>query len=222
MALIKFTLNPENQILRNLSGIRNLRPVPGLFYFLIQNNTGYISCHLLLCLPSVTSFLFSYIPNQISYPLKACLDWLNIIFCPLKLAWTLLTSIPLHKSDLPCPLIWLWFLIFIFSLGSPACCWMQHKPWTSTTLPCVSQHFSSLSEETSMQIQQEPAFARDNGAEQSSQRCPSLEGEKWRMMEQGIWFRCPFGLTGAGNLEDLTQFHDSDLIIMNQPMTCLF
>lgn len=42
------------------------------------------------------------------------------------------------------------------------------------------------------------------------------------MMEQEIWFRCPFGLTNAGNLEDLTQFHDSDLKVMNQLMTCLF
>lgn len=178
----------------------------------IQSNTGFLSCHPLLPLPSITSFLFFYIPSLIAYPLKACLGWFNIIFWPLKLAWTLLTSIPLHKSDLPCLLIWLWLPIFIFSLGSPACCWKQHKPWTRAQL---SQHLSSLSGEPSMQIQQDPAFARHNRAEQSSQSCPSLEGEKWRMMEQGIWFRCPFGLTGAGNLEDLTQFHDSDLEVMN-------
>lgn len=65
-----------------------------------------------------------------------------------------------------------------------------------------------------MQIQQDPAFARDGGAEQSSHGCPSLEGEKQRMMEQGILFRCPFGLNDAGNLEDLTQFNDSDLKVM--------
>lgn len=104
----------------------------------IQSNTGFLSCHPLLPLPSITSFLFFYIPSLISYPLKAWVGWFNIIFWPLKLAWTLLTSIPLHKSDLPCLLIWLWLPIFIFSLGSPACCWKQHKTWTRAQLSSTS------------------------------------------------------------------------------------
>lgn len=46
-----------------------------------------------------------------------------------------------------------------------------------------------------MQMQQDLAFARDNGAEQSSQSWPSLKGEKGGMLEQGVWFRSPFSLT---------------------------
>lgn len=48
-----------------------------------------------------------------------------------------------------------------------------------------------------MQMQQDPAFARDNGAEQSSQNWPNLEGEKGGMLEQGVWSRSPFGLADS-------------------------
>lgn len=46
-----------------------------------------------------------------------------------------------------------------------------------------------------MQMQQDLAFVRDNGAEKSSQNWPSLEGEKGGMLEQGIWFKSLFSLT---------------------------
>jgi len=46
-----------------------------------------------------------------------------------------------------------------------------------------------------MQTQQDAAFARVNGAEQSSPSWPSLEEEQGGMLAQGIWFRSPFGLT---------------------------
>lgn len=46
-----------------------------------------------------------------------------------------------------------------------------------------------------MQMQQDPAFVRGDGVEQSSHSWPSLEGEKGGMLEQGIWFRSLFSLT---------------------------
>lgn len=71
---------------------------PVLSFKIIQAIFPVISCFVFLL------FLFSYIPNWISYPLKACLGWFNIIFCPLKLAWTF--SLPSRCARVTFPVCW--------------------------------------------------------------------------------------------------------------------
>lgn len=97
------------------------------------------------------------------------------------------------------------------------------------TAQALDQHNSALwSPSTLVVFQKSPAckYSRIQPLQETTELNKAHKADQvWkerRMMEQGIWFMCPFGLTGAGNLEDLTQFHDSDLKVMNQLTTCLF
>lgn len=61
-------------------------------------------------------------------------------------------------------------------------------------------------------MQQDLAFARDSGDEQSPQSWPSLE-EKGAILKQGIWFRFLFGLTGKVLMLDTLKVSPSPLML---------
>lgn len=74
-----------------------------------------------------------------------------------------------------------------------------------------------------MQMQQDPAFARDNGAEQSRKLAKTGRGEG-RDARAGCFFQVSLWpylqkSTYAGHLEGLIQPHDTDLKLTNQLVT---